>query len=725
MVEIGSENGDIASLAYRFIAFTNENLFITGKAGTGKTTFLRQLRNLLEKRFVVAAPTGIAAVNAECTTLNALFQLPQGYFLPDVVTAGEVYDANQILETLNYSSAKKELLKKVETVVIDEASMIRSDQVDLIDAILKKVRKSPLLPFGGVQMVFIGDLLQLPPVLKEDVAKLFRQQYATACFFDAHVIRENPLLQIELIKVYRQSDPSFVALLDAVRVNTITQEQLDEVNRKYTLTGNIAVNAESTTMTTHVRTAEEINQTRLVQLTGDRCSFEAIVRGDFKEYLFPTEKILHLKVGAQVMFIKNDAGSERRYYNGKLGKVKSIADNTVTVSCLGEEDIPVERVSWYDYEYKVVSTTDRIEQVPSGEFTQFPLKLAWAITIHKSQGLTLEQAYIDARNAFAPGQIYVALSRLKSLNGLKLLSPLDRENIRVNVDALQYMKPVSAEALQTRLDSSQHAYFIHLVLQRFSLVEPSQYIDELLTKPTTFTQRLGHLTLDTMSNIRIALIELENIRMRFEKELKRKLVPLDVLLKRLTDAQRYFDNQITSRCLSALTEVCKNSGEVPVFGSQCLKEVEDLLKGQQKAMMAAVHFSTQLCEGESHGKVIGALRKQPEVDEVKDKTDAKKMVKKTVQTTIDAVLAGSSLTQIAQRRKLAPHIVEAHILEAIAMGGLNASQVIDSAPLELLSAALKSGKPNLLDLKEQLGDACTFFEIRAVLAQWEFDNKNS
>lgn len=724
MLEIGSKNEDIASLAYRFIAYTNENLFITGKAGTGKTTFLRQLKRWLKKHFVVAAPTGIAAVNAECTTLNALFQLPQGYFLPNAVTSGEVFDANRILDTLNYSAAKKKLFQKVETLVIDEASMVRSDQVDLIDAILRKMRKTSL-PFGGVQMVFIGDLLQLPPVLSEEVTERFHRHYDTACFFFAQVIRENPLLQIELTKVYRQSDPFFVALLDAVRVNSIQQVELDQVNERYRLTEAIA-DGEATTITTHVRAAEEINQNSLTQLSEPLHGFEAIVKGEFKEYLFPTEKLLQLKVGAQVMFIKNDAGPARQYYNGKLGKVKQIGDYTITVSCPGEEDIHVERASWYVYDYKVASITDGIEQVPSGEFTQFPLKLAWAITIHKSQGLTLEQAHIDAQNAFAPGQVYVALSRLTSINGLKLLTPLESKNIRVNEDALRYIRPVPVEALQTRLGDSEYAYFIDLMLQRFSLAEILQYINNLLAKPTTFTQRLGYLTLDTISSIRFNLAQLENVRMRFEKELKGKLVARDVLLKRLTDALCYFENQLNYQSISLLTEaINRKSGEIPALGCQFLKEVEALLKRQQTAMVEAVQFSTQLSEGKTLEKLIDATRKQPKAEEAKGQSDAKNAVKKTVQTTIDAVLAGSSLTQIAQRRKLASHVIEAHILEAVAMGFLKASQVIDSAPLLLLFAALPSGRPNLLDLKEQLGDACTFFEIRAVLAQWEFDNKTS
>ncbi len=415
------------NLAYRFVTETNQNIFLTGKAGTGKTTFLKYLRRNSRKNMVVAAPTGVAAINAGGVTLHSLFQLPFAPFVPAKDSSNEnAVNSHSLLSQIHYHSDKLNLMRKLELLIIDETSMVASHAVDAIDTILRSVRRRYNEPFGGVQVLFIGDLHQLPPVVKRDEWEFLKNYYASIFFFDSLVLKENIPVMIELKQIFRQQDDAFIEILNGVRNNDLTFENYELLNSR--LKRNFIPEEDEgyITLTTHNSQSDAINKGKLRDLDAQQITYLAKVDGNFPEHIFPAEQYLDLKLGAQVMFLKNDT-EERKYFNGKIGTVTYLDNDTIRVKCKGEDySIEVQKYEWKNMNYTLNPVTRQIEEEELGSFQQYPLRLAWAITIHKSQGLTFDKLIIDAENAFANGQVYVALSRCTSLEGLVLTSPVNQ-----------------------------------------------------------------------------------------------------------------------------------------------------------------------------------------------------------------------------------------------------------------------------------------------------------
>lgn len=407
-------------LAHNFVLHTNRNIFLTGKAGTGKTTFLHQIKQLSAKRLAVVAPTGVAAINAGGVTIHSLFQLPFGPLVPGAVQR----------EGRKFNRDKIRLLRSLDLLVIDEISMVRADVLDGIDEVLRQYRTNSQ-PFGGVQLLLIGDMQQLPPVIRDDDWTLLKPHYETGYFFGSKALRQTNYVSIELTHIYRQTDQRFIDLLNSIREKTVTREQLADLNQRYVPDFAPADSEGYITLTTHNTTAQQINSDKLRSLKTPIRTFDATIEGDFPANIYPTELNLDLKVGAQVMFIKNDISREKLYYNGKIGQITSIDDSVICVRSQSDgEEIDVYPADWTNIRYSLDPVTKEIKGESIGTFRQFPLKLAWAITIHKSQGLTFEKAIIDASAAFAHGQVYVALSRCKTLGGLVLRSPIPSHSIK-------------------------------------------------------------------------------------------------------------------------------------------------------------------------------------------------------------------------------------------------------------------------------------------------------
>lgn len=450
-------------LAYRFATETNQNIFLTGKAGTGKTTFLKYLRQNSIKKTVVAAPTGVAAINANGVTLHSLFQLPFGIILPNsnfLSSPENSIHYHPLISKLHYSSEKLNLLRSIELLIIDEASMLASYIVDAIDVILRYVRKRPELPFGGVQILLIGDLHQLPPVVKRDDWDMLQEFYSSIFFFDSFVLRDNLPIVIELKEIFRQKDEKFIEILNGIRNNDITEENFRLLNSRIKRHFIPRDNDGYITLTTHNFQSDEINRKKLKNLPSFAQIYQAEISGEFPENIFPAEAGLELKVGAQVMFLKNDTEG-KKYFNGKIGVITKLNEDAVRVKCEHDfEEIDVKQSEWQNIRYILDAETRELTEEVIGTFRQFPLRLAWAITIHKSQGLTFEKAVIDAEKAFAIGQVYVALSRCTTLEGLVLSSPVYRNFLGEHEDLKGWQKKNQYQNLAQLFIESRQNFII-------------------------------------------------------------------------------------------------------------------------------------------------------------------------------------------------------------------------------------------------------------------------
>lgn len=545
-------------LAFDFLQFTNQNIFLTGKAGTGKTTFLKNLKKQSPKRMVVVAPTGVAAINAGGVTIHSFFQMsfgPQIPVNPDqqrpvVVSA----DGNVAAGIKRFSREKINIMRSLDLLVIDEISMVRADILDGIDEVLRRY-KNRYKPFGGVQLLMIGDLQQLAPIVKDDEWEILKPYYDTCFFFSSHALKRSRFLGIELKHIFRQSDRHFIDILNKIRENRIDSATLQELNQRYVPGFNPDEKDGYITLTTHNYQSQQINDSKLGELKTKAHRFKAEVQGEFPEYSYPTDQELELKVGAQVMFVKNDLSPEKRFYNGKIGKILTIGDDEIEVLCPDEaESIELGRAEWQNARYSLNETTQEIDEEVIGTFTQFPLKLAWAITIHKSQGLTFEKAVIDARASFAHGQVYVALSRCKTLEGLVLSSPIADFSVKNDTTVIRFTDDVERnQPGPDELERSRKEYVQQLLTELFDF-RPVQrqihYLQKLWDEHSA--QLLGTLNTQLQSITQPLQSELIEVAGKFENQIRQLIVASpnaeenDHLQERVRKASDYFSAKLVA-----------------------------------------------------------------------------------------------------------------------------------------------------------------------------------
>lgn len=470
-------------LAFNFVQFTNKNIFLTGKAGTGKTTFLHNLKKISPKRMIVVAPTGVAAINAGGVTIHSFFQLPFGPFLPNQLSINqqEFGEKPSTQNERRFSREKINIIKSLDLLVIDEISMVRADMLDGVDEVLRRY-KNRFEPFGGAQLLMIGDLQQLAPIAKEDEWVILKDYYENAFFFSSKALQNTKYVSIELKHIYRQSDRHFIEILNKVRENNIDALALTELGKRYIPNFDPKEDEGYITLTTHNYQAQEINESKLKKLPGKLHSFKASIDGEFPEGTYPTEYELMLKVGSQVMFVKNDSSHDKLYYNGKIGTVSDIDEETIYVKCPNEYvAIPTQKVDWHNTKYSIDGDTKEIKETIAGTFTQYPLKLAWAITIHKSQGLTFEKAIIDANSAFAHGQVYVALSRCKTLEGLVLSTPISPRSIKSDFTVTQFVQVIEQNPPKHELlEESKKEYQQTLIVDLFDFNRMHRHVNYFL-----------------------------------------------------------------------------------------------------------------------------------------------------------------------------------------------------------------------------------------------------
>lgn len=730
-MSISIEHNKAFLQAASFVNYTDQSVFLTGNAGTGKTTFLKYIREHCPKKQAIVAPTGVAAINAGGTTIHSLFWLPFGTYIEDYEMAWDtqdntIYNKKRLLGNLRFRKERRTLIQELELLIIDEVSMLRADMLDAIDTILKSVRRDAR-PFGGLQVLFIGDLYQLPPVVRNQEWAIMQHYYKSPFFFDSKVIDAVQPIQLELKKIYRQNDPVFIELLNSIRKNNCTTDQLSMLNTYYQPDFNPTVKKPYITLCSHNRQADNINKKRLSELDTKSILLEAAISGNFSENSFPAEGTLELKEGAQVMFIKNDKGDERRYYNGKIGMVKKVSKQTVVVSLPeGGPDIEVEREKWENIQYKFDSEKDKINEETLGTFSQFPLRLAWAVTIHKSQGLTFERAIIDAGSSFAAGQVYVALSRVRSLKGLVLKSEIKPTNIFTNNDVKAYSdQTVQESEIKSLLDSAQENYLMNTLVNTFLW-------NKITERTKTFRDEVDSKSIPNKDQaflfstaLALSVEHHRDVAEKFKHELslllhKPKEVSLPIISERTAKAEQWFVSNMNSKIIKPL-ETHISDWEIKKRTKKYCKELNVLLT-ELKRKKEQIKHTTELARALANGEQIELLVKSLEKENKSTVKDEKaEYVKQKAatkgkgasqRTSLELFKQGKSVEAIAELRSLVTGTVESHLISFIGTE-LQADELISTEKLENIRSTIQNNpKKNTTELKHLLGSDYSFSEIR-------------
>jgi PIF1-like helicase/Helix-turn-helix domain/HRDC domain len=658
------EKNERLELAGSFVKFTGKHIFLTGKAGTGKTTFLRTIREETSKRWVVVAPTGVAAINAGGVTIHSFFQLPFGPIIPGRTEVpakkeGHFFQAK-------FSKQKIDIIRSLDLLIIDEISMVRADLLDGIDEVLRRY-KDRRKPFGGVQLLMIGDLQQLSPVVKQDEWEMIRNYYDTPYFFSSNALKKTNYISILLEHVYRQTDQHFLDILNKVRNNRIDHDTLLELNKRF-IPGFIQNPGEGyIILTTHNAQAKQINTMRLENLKTSRHIMEGMVSGDFPEYTYPTDLDLELKEDAQVMFVKNDSSSEKLYYNGKIGIIDEILEDQILVRCEDEDElIPVYPVEWQNIKYSLDNKTHEISERVAGTFTQFPLKLAWAITIHKSQGLTFEKAIIDAKAAFAHGQVYVALSRCKTLEGMVLNSTLDA-GCFINDNQVSGFTQKAEEEQPTKsiLEKAKNEYEKELLLELFNMGKMMDRLEVLISIVKKHQSGIAKSPLDLLQKIKVkASKELEEVQQKFESQVNsltngnHEINENKALDERVKKATVYFKDKIEEIISKPLTGISIESDN---------KETKKLVSDGIDKLNREIHVKTQCLASAMVGFNVSDYLKAKVKSEMEKLRQASKRVRDTFEDSSDQMLNPGVYSRLIQwRNKKAeeegvPHFMIVHV----------------------------------------------------------------
>lgn len=751
-----------AELAAKCINQTNKPVFLTGKAGTGKTTFLRNIIEHTHKNAIIVAPTGIAAINAGGVTIHSQFGVPFGAFIPDSSYKIEnsyvkINTPYTMVKHLNMREAKRKLLQELELLIIDEVSMLRADLLDTIDFVLRNVRRQTHKPFGGVQVLFIGDLMQLPPVVKEEEWQVLKPFYKSIYFFDAQVLKNEKPIYIELDKIYRQSDSTFIDLLNNLRNNKVTQANIDLLNSHYKPNFDPKSSLNTITLTTHNNIADSKNKEALAALSGKSFFYKATITGEFNESAYPLEASLELKVGAQIMFIKNDISGRQLYFNGKIGIVSYLSDKEIEVDFKdGSKPFVVERYSWKNIKYELNAATNEIEEVEIGEFVHYPIKLAWAITVHKSQGLTFEKAILDINRAFAPGQVYVALSRLKSLDGLVLTSPVQfnaisqdkaltnytedkpkPENISqlIEQETVQFLKLYVMQAYdfnwlyrnlkqhsesyvmaENKSSKQKHQAWAKDVVEQFEPVKQNadKFLNQLVqifeTKELNYLEKVNERN-KAAKNYFYPL--LKNLSKEFLQQIEtiKEDKQIKTYLTELLELEGlvYKHIQLLDKT-NLVVETILNKAD---FDKKQLKQISSQNERieQVRSNLAVIE---KLSDEESSSKKKKTKR-EPKAKKIKVEKEPKTQSR---EVSYQLFKSGKSINDIAKERNMTVGTIEGHLSYYVSLGMIAITELISKEKHEaILNEAKKYEGEGLLGyLKQTLGDGYSYSDIRFSLA---------
>jgi DNA-binding NarL/FixJ family response regulator len=709
-------------LAEQFALHTRKHCFITGKAGTGKTTLLKRIVERTQKNVAVVAPTGVAAINAGGVTIHSMFGLPLTCFVPndDFVDPQVATNRRRMQqEHVYFRKDKLRVLRELELLVIDEISMVRCDVLDAIDFVLRTVRGNAR-PFGDVQVLLFGDMHQLPPVVKEAEWNILQACYGGAYFFDSLVWPQLEAAEIELQTIYRQSDARFLALLSHVRDRRMDADDHARLRERYD--PNFSATVEGyVLLTTHNHKADSVNTQELTRLPGMAHSFEARIAGEFPESLFPCEKVLHLKVGAQVMFIRNDA-EEGRYYNGKLAVVKKVVDGNITVTFNdSREDYLLRNETWENIGYSVEADTGKVIKQELGSFSQLPLRLAWAITIHKSQGLTFDRVIIDAGRSFAAGQVYVALSRCRSLEGIVLHSLITPNALHSDRRIGEFSQSHhSTPVLEQNLAREKTAYASHLLLRLFTFTGLTtnweQWQEMIAAKNIPDKEVAIALHASTSRH----LLDINATADKFRRQLQRLIAAAEsdpanaaALLERCAKAIKYFTDEIATQLITPLHEHTKSLAykkkarryvqQVRLLEDSCWNKVEQL-------------YGSRFLDERLYSDAVAHTREAGK--QVVTSVTSKKATKGgTYQDTLDLQRQGKTLEEIATLRSLTLSTIKGHMARWITKGEVNVYDVLPAQVVDPVLTFLEEHEGATLGgVRSALGEQYDYNDIRMIMS---------
>ncbi len=736
-----------------FINQTNQNIFLTGKAGTGKTTLLKEIIRTTHKNAVIVAPTGIAALNAGGVTIHSFFHLPFGSFIPDSVNPPMFDDSIKIenrvslKKHMRMNNARRSLFKNMELLVIDEVSMLRCDVLDAMDFMLQFVRRNKKA-FGGVQVLFIGDLLQLPPVVKNQEWEILKRYYDGVFFFHAEVVRNNLPVYIELETIYRQSDQTFISILNNLRNNTVTSTDIESLN-KYIQPGfDVMKNPGYITLSTHNAKADAINEQALNSLKTKEFTYIPEIVGDFPEKIYPLESVLTLKVGAQVIFVKNDLSLEKNFYNGKMGVIKSLAAQHIVVEFPEEKvSIEVDKYEWENIKYSIDENTKEVKEEVLGTFTQYPLKLAWAITVHKSQGLTFDKAVLDVSNVFLPGQAYVALSRLRSLEGLVLLSGIQMNGLINDQDVMHFASnKASDDYLELELGNRKREFLAEFLKDTYSWnslshlwhTHANTFVSEAQKSPKLAYKAWIDKSIKAIDNM---LVHSNNFVKQLHSLFYSEPFRSEFIIQRVHKAYEYFFPTMDHLVFELLFTIAQVKGKrnLKAFYEELVVLEDDLLPRVLK-MKKALKMLDLVHSG---GTVSKETLSMQEIQEYKinhlvniatmirsthldfndqdqdlsayssSKTTQKQQKKPTVTITLEYYKTGKNIQEIAQIRKLTTTTISSHIAKLIKDGVIDVKEVLPPIKIKELSQIFeKHSDKSLTEIKAIVSDDYTWEELR-------------